>query len=129
MLECRPDDALGLLAKTVQTVEIVETVETVETVDIVETVESVETVETAETEETVLTEDLKKYHSLTHRLTDSEMEKRADGGDASVLFFPLGCANFLAVHVQISQKHSVLLTMFFYQLFAYSKGEFTLFLT
>ena len=32
----------------------------------------------------------------------AEMEKRGDGGDASVLFFPLGCANFLAVHVQTS---------------------------
>ena len=32
----------------------------------------------------------------------SEMEKRADGADASVLFFSLGCANFLAVHVQTS---------------------------
>ena len=30
-----------------------------------------------------------------------EMEKRADGADASVLFFLLGCANFLAVYVQI----------------------------
>ena len=39
----------------------------------------------------------------------AEMEKRADGvaemekrADASVLFFSLGCANFLAVHVQTS---------------------------
>ena len=31
----------------------------------------------------------------------AEMEKRADGADASVLFFLLGCANFLAVYVQI----------------------------
>ena len=31
-----------------------------------------------------------------------QMEKRADGADASVLFFSLGCANFLAVHVQTS---------------------------
>ena len=30
-----------------------------------------------------------------------EMEKRADGADASVLFFLLGCANFLAVYAQI----------------------------
>ena len=32
---------------------------------------------------------------------DAEMEKRADGADASVLFFLLGCANFLAVYAQI----------------------------
>ena len=32
---------------------------------------------------------------------ETEMEKRADGADASVLFFLLGCANFLAVYVQI----------------------------
>ena len=31
-----------------------------------------------------------------------EMEKRADGEDASVLFFTPSCANFLAVHVQTS---------------------------
>ena len=31
----------------------------------------------------------------------TEMEKRADGADASVLFFLRGCANFLAVYVQI----------------------------
>ena len=31
----------------------------------------------------------------------SEMEKRADGADASVLFFLLCCANFLAVYAQI----------------------------
>ena len=36
----------------------------------VETVETVETAETAETVETVLTEDLKKYRSLTDSLTD-----------------------------------------------------------
>ena len=32
---------------------------------------------------------------------ESEMEKRADAADASVLFFLLGCAIFLAVYVQI----------------------------
>ena len=31
----------------------------------------------------------------------SEMEKHADTADISVLFF-FGCANFLAVHAQIS---------------------------
>ena len=31
---------------------------------------------------------------------DSEMEKRADAADASVLFFFLGCANVLAVYAQ-----------------------------
>ncbi len=31
----------------------------------------------------------------------AEMEKHADGADASVLFFLLGCANFLAVYAQI----------------------------
>ena len=31
----------------------------------------------------------------------SEMEKRADGADASVLFFLRGCANVLAVYAQI----------------------------
>ena len=31
-----------------------------------------------------------------------EMEKHADGVDASVLFFPLCCANFLAVYMQNS---------------------------
>ena len=44
----------------------VETVETVETEEAEETVETVDTVETVETVETVYTEDLKKYHSLTH---------------------------------------------------------------
>ena len=42
---------------------------------------------------------------IMHIKTDEgppEMEKRADGADASVLFFSLGCANFLAVHVQTS---------------------------
>ena len=33
--------------------------------------------------------------------TQSEMEKRADTADISVLFF-LACANFLAVYLQIS---------------------------
>ena len=32
----------------------------------------------------------------------TEMEKRADAADASVLFFLLGCANLLAVHTQTS---------------------------
>ena len=41
----------------------------------------------------------------------TEMEKHADGADASVLFFSLGCANFLDVHVQTSEKHSVLQIM------------------
>ena len=31
----------------------------------------------------------------------AEMEKHADGADASVLFFLLGWADFLAVYVQI----------------------------
>ena len=31
-----------------------------------------------------------------------EMEKHADGADASVLFFPLCCANFLAVYMKNS---------------------------
>ena len=30
----------------------------------------------------------------------NKMEKRADGADASVLFFLLSCANFLAVYAQ-----------------------------
>ena len=82
MLESRSEDALVLLVKlvkstveTVETVENVETVETVETVgtvesvETVETVENAETIETAETAETVLTEDLKKYRSLTDLVT------------------------------------------------------------
>ena len=32
----------------------------------------------------------------------SEMEKRVDGADASVLFFFLCCANFLTINVQNS---------------------------
>ena len=39
--------------------------------------------------------------SLMFSYVEAEMEKRADGADASVLFFLLGCANFLAVYVQI----------------------------
>ena len=31
----------------------------------------------------------------------AEMDKCAEGADASVLFFLLGCANFLAVYAQI----------------------------
>ena len=38
---------------------------------------------------------------ITRFSTFTEMEKRADGADASVLFFLLGCANFLAVYAQI----------------------------
>ena len=38
---------------------------------------------------------------IVGRLYSTEMEKRADGADASVLFFLHGCANFLAVYVQI----------------------------
>ena len=30
----------------------------------------------------------------------AEMEKRADGADASVLLFLIGCANFWAVYAQ-----------------------------
>ena len=39
--------------------------------------------------------------SLVKACFISEMEKRADGADASVLFFSLGCANFLDVYAQI----------------------------
>ena len=38
------------------------------------------------------------YHPKKHHL-QSEMEKRADNADISVLFFG-GCANFLAVYAQ-----------------------------
>ena len=37
-------------------------------------------------------------------IDDSEMEKRADTADISVLFF-FGCAIFLAVYAQTSEKH------------------------
>ena len=46
-------------------------------------------------------------YSLDYYLKDfglslkTEMEKRADGADASVLFFLLGCANFWAVYALI----------------------------
>ena len=63
MLESRSEDALVLLVKLVKS--------TVMTVETVETVETVVTVETVETAETVLTEDLKKYDSLTDSLTDN----------------------------------------------------------
>ena len=36
--------------------------------------------------------------------SNSEMEKRADTADISVLFF-FGCAIFLAVYAQTSEKH------------------------
>ena len=39
--------------------------------------------------------------SVTRSYGSAEMEKRADAADASVLFFLLGCAIFLAVYVQI----------------------------
>ena len=43
------------------------------------------------------------------------MEKRADGADASVLFFLHSCANFLAVNAQIDKtlcyKHSSNITV------------------
>ena len=39
-----------------------------------------------------------------------EMEKRADGADASVLFFLLGCANSLAVYAQI-RSNTVLISV------------------
>ena len=38
----------------------------------------------------------------------AEMEKRADTGDISVLFF-LSCANFLAVYAQTDYKHCAVL--------------------
>ena len=56
---------------TVEAVDTVETVESVETEEAEETVEAVQTVETAEAAKTVYTEDLKKYDSLTHLITQS----------------------------------------------------------
>ena len=41
-------------------------------------------------------------------MLDAEMEKRADGADASVLFLLLGCAIFLAVYAQI--RYNTVLT-------------------
>ena len=35
----------------------------------------------------------------------TEMEKRADSADISVLFFSYSCANFLAVYAQRNYKH------------------------
>ena len=40
------------------------------------------------------------YKGLLVSEWQTEMEKRADAADASVLFFFLGCANFLAVYAQ-----------------------------
>ena len=56
---------------TVETVETEEAEETVETEETVEAVQTVETVETAEAAKTVYTEDLKKYDSLTHSVSDN----------------------------------------------------------
>ena len=43
-----------------------------------------------------------QIQGIKHKtFTETEMEKRADDADASVLFFLLGCANFLAVYAQI----------------------------
>ena len=42
------------------------------------------------------------------RCSAPEMEKRADTGDISVLFF-LSCANFLAVYAQTDYKHCAVL--------------------
>ena len=39
--------------------------------------------------------------TLVNGMVQPEMEKRADGADASVLFFLLSCANFLVVYAQI----------------------------
>jgi len=39
--------------------------------------------------------------SQSKEYANPEMEKRADGADASVLFFLLGCAKVLAVYAQI----------------------------
>ena len=43
----------------------------------------------------------------------SEMEKRADGADASVLIFSLCCANFLAVNGKIAKTFDFSTVLFF----------------
>ena len=43
-----------------------------------------------------------KFRSSKETLVETEMEKRADSVDSSVLFFALGCAIFFAVYVQTS---------------------------
>ena len=43
----------------------------------------------------------------------AEMEKRADGADASVLIFSLCCANFLAVNGKIAKTFDVSTLLFF----------------
>ena len=42
-----------------------------------------------------------------------EMEKRADGADASVLIFSLCCANFLAVNGKIAKTFDFSTVLFF----------------
>ena len=44
---------------------------------------------------------------------DTEMEKRADGADASVLIFSLCCANFLAVNGKIAKTFDFSTVLFF----------------
>ena len=43
----------------------------------------------------------------------SEMEKRADSADASVLIFSLCCANFLAVNGKIAKTFDFSTVLFF----------------
>ena len=43
----------------------------------------------------------------------AEMEKRADGADASVLIFSLCCANFLAVNGKIAKTFDFSTVLFF----------------
>ena len=44
-------------------------------------------------------------------IANSEMEKRADAADASVLFFfSLGCANFVAITVLIANTVLIIIT-------------------
>ena len=44
---------------------------------------------------------------------EAEMEKRADGADASVLIFSLCCANFLAVNGKIAKTFDFSTVLFF----------------
>ena len=62
---------MAKLVETKKTEETAETQEIVETVESVETVETIETAETAETAEAVMTENLKKYDSVTYSLSDN----------------------------------------------------------
>ena len=50
------------------------------------------------------------YPFCENLCTLPEMEKRADGADASVLFFTLGCAIF-CLYTCKAKKHSVLLPL------------------